>query len=142
MKGRWTLPAGTVAACALALATMGATATADPQARASGEELIRYTTKGKLKPAKAIRYRFVCAVICNVRVVSTIVLPRRKFKIPAVGGSNFAAGVVLEDKIRPNGPLRKMIKANRGKAKLRTKIVGTDVTTGERDVDKRTFRFK
>ncbi|CAN5566490.1 hypothetical protein BH20ACT15_BH20ACT15_16340 [soil metagenome] len=44
--------------------------------------------------------------------------------------------------LKPNGPLRKAIKANKGKAKLRTKIVATNVATGEVDVDRRTYKFK
>lgn len=124
------------------LAPLGSTAGADPQAQKSGEEIVRYVTKGKLKVAKNVKYRFVCGVTCNVKVDATVVLPGPNFRSPPIRGTNFPAGVVLEDILKPNGPLLKAIKANKRKAKLRTKVTATDVATGQVDVDKRTYRFR
>lgn len=134
--------AGTAIALAALLAPIGSSAVAEPQAEKAGEEIVRYLTKGKLKAAKKITYRFVCGVTCNVKVDATVVLPGPNFRPPPVSGTNFAPGVALEDKLKPNGPLLKAIKRNKRKAKLRTKITATDVATGQVDVDKRTYRFK
>lgn len=129
-------------AAAAALLGSAATATAEPQAKAAGEEVISYVTKGKLKLAKTIRYSFACGVACNVKIDVTVVLPGPNFRTPPVTATNVPAGQVLEDKLKPNGALRKAIKADKGRAKLRTTITGTNVATGEVDVDKRTFKFK
>ena len=130
------------AATAVALLGPAASATADPQATAAGEEVISFVSKGKLKLGKTIRYQFVCGVACNVKADVSVALPGPNFNTAPVTATNVPAGQVLEDKLKPNGPLLDAIKADKGRAKLQATITGTNVATGEIDVDKATFRFK
>lgn len=135
----------TVTAAAAATAALlgpAASATADPQATAAGEEVISFVSKGKLKLGKTIRYQFVCGVACNVKADVSIALPGPNFNSTPVTAANVPAGQVLEDKLKPNGPLLDAIKADKGRAKLQATLTGTNVATGEIDVDKATFKFK
>ena len=134
---------GTAAiAAVVALIGPAASATADPQAEAAGEELVTFVTKGKLKLGKTIRYQFVCAAACNIKADVTIALPGPNFNTTPVTATNVPAGQVLEDKLKPNGPLLNAIKEDKGKAKLLATITATNVATGEIDVDKAAFKFK
>jgi hypothetical protein len=139
---RRVMTATAAAAATAALLGPAATATADPQAKAAGEEVISFVTKGKLKLGKTISYQFVCGVACNVKADVSIALPGPNFNSTPVTATNIPAGQVLEDKLKPNGPLLKAIKADKGRAKLQATITGTNVATGEVDVDKASFKFK
>ena len=141
MKPRVITATAAIVATAALLGT-SATATADPQAKAAGEEVISFVSNGKLKLGKTITYQFVCGVGCNVKADVSIALPGPNFTAAPVTATNVPAGQVLEDKLKPNGPLIKAIKADKGRAKLQATITGTNVATGEVDVDKRTFKFK
>ena len=137
-----TMTAAAAAAAAIALLGPAASATADPQAMAAGEEVISFATKGKLKLGKTIRYQFVCGVACNVKADVSVALPGPNFNTTPVTATNVPAGQVLEDKLKPNGPLLDAIKADKGRARLQATITGTNVATGEIDVDKASFKFK
>ena len=79
---------------------------------------------------------------CNVKADVSIALPGPNFNTTPVTATNVAAGQVLEDKLKPNGPLLDAIKADKGRAKLQATLTATNVATGEIDVDKATFKFK
>ncbi len=133
----------TIAAASAALLAPAASVGADPTASSSGEEIVRYATKGKLKAGKRISYNFVCGVTCNVKIDVVLTgLPGKNFRPPAVRGTNIPAGQTFQDQLKPNGPLLKSIRANIRSVRLKSKIVATDVATGLRDTDKRTFKLK
>ena len=111
-----------------------------PTASKSGEELVRYLTKGKLKISKRIAYRLVCAADCNVSATSTLVLKGPNLSATSSGG--FPAGQVIEVFLKPNKAARRAIIDSGSSAKLRTKIRATNIATGELDTDARTYRFK
>jgi hypothetical protein len=112
-----------------------------PTAVKSGEELVRYLTKGRLKPARRIEYRVVCGADCSVTATSTLVLKGPNLG-PVSSSGQFPAGGIAEVFLKPNKPARAAIKASGNAAKLVTKVRATNVLTGEVDVDSRTFRFK
>jgi hypothetical protein len=129
-----------------AIAALGLMATpvgvgAEPTATASGEELVRYLTTGKLKPGKRIAYQVVCGADCEVTATTTLVL-----KGPDVGpvqvAAQFAPQEIAEAFIKPNKAARAAIKADIGASKLRTEVTARNLATGEIDTDTRTFRFK
>lgn len=113
----------------------------EPQAQSSAEGLVRYLTKGKLKPAKKIKFRFVCNAACSVRVSTTFKVPGNSTSPPDATGT-LAADQIGIVTLTPNGPLLSAIKAHRDKSKLITKIVAKNLDVGGKDVDSRTFRFK
>lgn len=134
--------AAIVAATAAALLLWAAPAGAgSPKAKASGEELITYLTKGKLKPGKRIAYDVVCAADCSLTATSTLVLKGPNLG-PVAASGQFPAGQVAESFLKPNKAARSAIKRNTGSAKLRTAVTATNLLTGETDTDRRTFRFK
>jgi hypothetical protein len=140
LHGRGT--AAIVAATAAALLLWAAPAGAgSPKAKASGEELITYLTKGKLKPGKRIAYQVVCAADCELSATSTLVLKGPNLG-PVTAEGQFPAGQVAESFLKPNKPARSAIKSHLGSSKLRTSVTATNVLTGETDTDRRTFRFK
>jgi hypothetical protein len=134
--------AALAALCATAILLVPALpAGADPKAQASGEELVSYLTKGKLKPAKRIPYRFVCSEDCFVTATSTLVLKGPNLG-PVSSSGQFAAGQVIEAFLKPNKPARTAITDNIGASKLRTSVTASSTLTGETDTDNRTFKFK
>lgn len=134
--------AAIVAATAAALLLWAAPAGAgSPKAKASGEELITYLTKGKLKPGKRIAYDVVCAADCSLTATSTLVLKGPNLG-PVAASGQFPAGQVAESFLKPNRAARSAIKRNTRSAKLRTAVTATNLLTGETDTDRRTFRFK
>lgn len=134
--------AAIVAATAAALLLWAAPAGAgSPKAKASGEELITYLTKGKLKPGKRIAYDVVCAADCSLTATSTLVLKGPNLG-PVAASGQFPAGQVAESFLKPNKAARSAIKRNTRSAKLRTAVTATNLLTGETDTDRRTFRFK
>jgi hypothetical protein len=137
-RGTAAIVASTTAALLLA-APAGA---GSPKAHASDTEtLISYLTKGKLKPGKRISYKFVCSADCNLSATSTLVLKGPDLP-PVTSSGSFPAGQVVAAFLKPNKPARSAIKAKIGAAKLRTKIRATNISTGETDTDRRTFKFK
>ena len=112
-----------------------------PEAGASADHLLTYLTGGKLKPGKRIAYQVVCSANCTLTASTKL-----KLKGPDIGPisstATFNANVVAEAFIKPNKAARNAIKANIGAAKLVTEVTATDLTTGEIDVDNRTYRFK
>jgi hypothetical protein len=83
----------------------------------------------------------MCTADCRVTVRTTLVLPG-----PDVGtgrvSADFFANEIFEAYIVLNGPTRAALKRNRAKARLRTRISAVDRTTGDTDLDRRTFRIK
>lgn len=112
-----------------------------PTAGKSAEDLVAFLTKGKLKVDKNISYLFQCARNCNVSVTLKLVVPRVQAPADTASGS-FQAAIPIRDGFKPSGPLQKAIRDGGKKSKLKSTIVATDPTTGETDVDKRTFKFK
>jgi hypothetical protein len=93
------------ALCATAMLLVPALpAGADPKAQASAEDLVTYLTKGKLKPAKRIPYRFVCSEDCFVTATSTLVLKGPNLG-PVASSGQFPAGQVIEVFLKPNKDL-------------------------------------
>ena len=138
MRGK-KLIAGLTAAAVLAFAAPAGAS--EPQAGTSAEDLVRYLTKGKLRPKKRIIYRFVCAVDCQVTVTSKLQV--KGPDPPAlINTGAFAAGEVIAASVEPNKPLRNAMKADIGAVRLKTTVRATDIGTGESDTDKRTYRFK
>jgi hypothetical protein len=122
-------------------ASAGAATRDAPTASTSGEEQVTYLTGGKLKPRKRLRYRVVCAASCALTVSSKLNLKGPNLG-PITSTGTIAAGQVAEAVIRVNKGARSAIKANRRAAKLVTTVTATNTTTGEVDVDRRTYRFK
>lgn len=123
------------------LVTAAPAGAGSPTATKSGEDLVRYLTKGKLKPGKRIAYRVVCSADCNLTVTSTLVLPGPNLGPSSESGS-FPAGTVVEAFLKLNGPAQSAIKDNIGAAKLRTRVDATSTVDGSTDTDQRTFKFK
>jgi hypothetical protein len=111
-----------------------------PTAGKSADTLLRYLTKGKLKPDSRIEYRIVCSLDCNVSATSTLVL--KGPNLSAISSGAFPAGQVIEVFLRPNKAARQAIKNSGKSARLKTKIRATAAATGETDSDARTYRFK
>lgn len=116
-------------------------ASAEPQAGAAAEDLVRYLTKGKLKPSKRIAYRFVCSQDCSVTATNTLKLKGGKLGPTSTSGA-FEAGVIIEAFVKPNKAARNAIKDDIGVAKLVTSVSASSTLTGETDTDKRTYKFK
>lgn len=134
--------AGVVAVLVAAAMVLAAPASAgSPRAKAAGEELLTYLTKGKLKVGKRIAYRVVCSVDCQLTATSTLIVKGGQVG-PVSSTASFPAGQVAEAYLKPNKPARNAIKDNIGAAKLRTSVTATSVATGEADTDKRTYKFK
>jgi hypothetical protein len=145
--------AGIVAAFAAAGMLLAATATASapiagissagkaPVAGKSAEDLVSYRTKGKLKIAKTVRYKFVCSVDCQVTVTSDLAVKGVSIAPLTITGA-FAPGQLVEATVTMSKGLRAAIAANIGTAKMHTKIAATALATGESDTDTRTFKFK
>ncbi len=117
-----------IATAALAASMLAALGSAVPAgagqtATKADETLVRYLTKGKLKLDVAL------------------LLPGKDFSPKPIGG-NVAAGNVISDQIKPNGPLLKRIRDKIGRVKLRSTITATDLVTGEVDRDNRVFKLK
>jgi hypothetical protein len=111
------------------------------QPPAAGEALVRYTGPKKLKVKKKISFSVVCSVACTVTARLELVLPGPNLG-PATVSGTLLPGQTGSPFIKPNGTALKTIKQNIKKSKLRTTITAVDQTTGEQDVDKRTFKFK
>jgi hypothetical protein len=127
---------------ALAIGALaGPSASAQPTAGKSAEDLVRFLTKGKLKVKNKISYLFQCARDCDVTVTLRLVVPGVKAP-PDVASGSFTAGIPIKDGFKPSGPLQKAIREGGGKSKLKSTIVANIPTTGENDVDRRTFKFK
>lgn len=141
MKRRVTAAVLGVAATAALVGPGAAGAGEGPTASSSGDELIRYLTKGKLKPDNRIEYRVVCAADCQLTATSSVVLNGPNLR-PASSTGAFVAGQVVEVFLKPNKPARAAIRQSGGSAKLVTKVSATNTLTGETDTDRRNFRFK
>ena len=137
-RGTTAIAAGTAAAALLWAAPAGA---GSPQAKASGEDLLSYLTKGKLKPGKRIAYRVVCSADCQLTATSTLVLKGPDLG-PASDSGAFPAGQIAEAFLKLNGPARSAIKDNIGASKLRTTVTAISTIDGTTDTDSRTFKFK
>ena len=141
MKRRVTAAVLGVAATAALVGPGAAGAGEGPTASSSGDELIRYLTKGKLKPDNRIEYRVVCAADCQLTATSSVVLNGPNLR-PVSSTGAFVAGQVVEVFLKPNKPARAAIRESGGSAKLVTKVSATNTLTGETDTDRRNFRFK
>ncbi len=135
-----------IATAALAASMLAALGSAVPAgagqtATKADETLVRYLTKGKLKADGNISYKVVCAVDCKLKLDVALLLPGKDFSPKPIGG-NVAAGNVISDQIKPNGPLLKRIRDKIGRVKLRSTITATDLVTGEVDRDNRVFKLK
>ena len=64
-----------------------------PAAGKSADTLLRYITKGKLKPDKRIEYRIVCSLDCSVSASSTLVLKGPNLSATSAGA--FPAGELV-----------------------------------------------
>jgi len=142
---RRTTPAIAAAALIVALLVPASQAGAGPAANASGEELISYLTGGKLKVKKKIKYLILCGApagqSCQVEVSNKL-----KLKGPDVGpissSAPFPGGQAIEVFIRLNKGARRAARAKIGAAKVVSEITATNLTTGEADTDRETFRLK
>ncbi len=135
---------GTVLAltAALAIGALAApSASAEPTAEKSAEDLVQFLTKGKIKIGNRISYQFQCNRNCNATVTLKLKVPRVRAPANTASGS-FTAGIPVDDGFKINGPLKKAIRAGGNKSKLTSTIKATDPTTGEFDKDVRTFKFK
>ncbi len=95
----------------------------------------------KPRPARCLIYRGMCTADCRVTVRTTLVLPGPNVEAGRISG-DFDANVIFEAYMSLNAPARAALKQNRAKARLRTRIAAVDRTTGDTDVDRRTFRIK
>lgn len=138
MRLKTTVLALTAALAIGALA--GPSASAEPTAGKSAEDLVQFLTKGKLKVKNKISYLFQCARDCEATVTLRLVVPGVKAPPDTLSG-NFTAGIPIEDGFKPSGPLQKAIREGGKKSKLKSTIVAA-TPTGENDVDRRTFKFK
>lgn len=141
VKRRVTAAVLAIAAIAALVGPAAAGAGAGPTARKSGEELVRYITKGKLKASKRIEYRVVCGADCALTATSTLVLKGPNLG-PVSSSGQFTGGQAARVFLKPNKAARAAIKASGNSAKLRTTVRATDLVTGEVDTDTRTYRFK
>jgi hypothetical protein len=105
------------------------------------ETLVRYLPRRRLPVRRRIAYRGVCTADCNITARSTLVLPGPNIGPVSVSGS-FGANEVFESFLKLNRPALAALKRHRRKARLRTRIFAVDLTTGDTDTDRRTFRFK
>jgi hypothetical protein len=139
--------AGTLVMAALlpasASSSAGLAPVGSPQATSSVEveSLVSYTTAGKLKAQRRIAYTGVCSADCNVTAQTTLVLPGPNVTPGPVSGT-FPAGQGFEAFLKLNKAGAAFLKANKGKAKLRTKITAVNTLTGDTDTDQRVFKFK
>lgn len=133
--------AAIVAAFAATMLVVGPAAAGEPTAQKSGEELVSYLTKGKLKPAKRISYKIVCNADCSVTATSKLKLSGPDIG-PVSNSGSFPAGTIIEVKLTLNKAAKSAIRENIGAAKLVTSVTATDLTTAETDTDKRNFKFK
>lgn len=136
--GTKAIVAVTAAACLFAAAPAGA---GSPKAKASGEELISFLTKGKLKPGKRIAYRVVCSADCQLTATSTLILKGPNLG-PVSSTGSFAAGQVAEAFLKLNGPAQDAIKDHIGASKLKASVTATSTVDGSTDTDNRVFKFK
>jgi hypothetical protein len=106
------------------------------------ETVVRYITKGKIKPQRKVRFVAVCSVACNVTVDMTLVVPGPNLSDEPLSAT-FAAGEVWEGFIDLGSKSNVgFLKANKKKSKFRTSIQAVDPATGNTDTDQRVFRFK
>jgi hypothetical protein len=138
------LTALAAAASAVAILVPAAPAGAGPTANKSGEELVSYLTTGKLKVKNPFSYQFLCGApagaSCVSEVRAEIVIPGPNLSVSS--GGVIPAGVIGVHEIDTNKVVRKVIRDNIKKAKLRTTVIGTNSLTGEVDTDQQTFKFK
>ena len=123
------------------MAAMAAAVLAMAAPASAGEDLVSYLTKGKLKVAKKVRYRFVCSADCQVTATSSVLLKGPDVP-PVVNTGAFSAGESVAAELTMNKALRNSIKDHIGASKLRTEVKATNTATGETDKDTRTFKFK
>lgn len=119
----------------------GTRATDTARSMAVNEALVRHLTKGRRPVRRKIKYRGVCSVACNVVVRSVLVLPGPDLRTNPTRGS-FSGGQVFEAFIALNRRGLVRLKRHRRRARLRAVIRASDPKTGDRDVDRRVFRFK
>ena len=105
------------------------------------ETLVRYLPRRRLPVQRRIAYRGVCTADCSITARSTLVLPGPNIG-PVSVSNTFSANQVFEAFLKLNRPGLAALKRYRNEARLRTRISAVDSTTGDTDVDRRTFRFK
>src|SRR4051812_48978889 len=130
------LPAAANASAGL-VATGGTTVTSSAEL----ETLASYSTSGKLKVQRRIRFLASCSVDCNVTVHMVLELPGPNLASQPLSGS-FPAGQLFEGYIKLTKSGLAFLKANKSKAKFRTQYTATDPLTGNTDTDMRAFKFK
>jgi hypothetical protein len=114
-------------------------------ATASGEELVTYQTFGKLKLDKKVTYLIACGAPvgqqCSFVVTNEIVLRGPNLTLQT-SGEGFVSGQLVEAFVKLNKGTRRAIIASGKKAKLRSEVTATNLTTGEVDFDTAVFKFK
>lgn len=123
---------------ALMLPASGALA-GGPVATKSGA-LINYLTTARLKIAKKIVVPFQCSANCNV--VSSIKVKGPGIKVKDTESGTLGAGVPSGHFIKPNGPLKKAMKAAPGRFRLISEVNATDPVSGATDKISHAFRLK
>jgi hypothetical protein len=134
----WSIAAVLAVAGALLLPTSSALA-GGPVATKSGA-LINYLTTGRLKIGKKIIVPFQCAVNCNV--VSSVTVKGPGIHTTDTESGSLQAGVPSGHFIKPNGPLKKAMRAAPGRFKLISRVNATDPATGATDSISHAFRLK
>ncbi|MGZ5340509.1 MAG: hypothetical protein ACXWED_03770 [Solirubrobacterales bacterium] len=124
-----------VIAAAAGLALLAPAASA-----ADNDALITYSGPVKLKVQKRIAYPVVCSANCQVTATTTLLLPGPDLGPVVVPGS-LTAGASAEPFVVLNKAALRNVRNNVGRARLRTQIDATNVTTGDTDTDTRVFRF-
>jgi hypothetical protein len=133
------------AAAMVAFLVPVAQAGSGPTAQAAGEELVDYDTGGRLKPRKRLEYRVVCGAplgqFCQMEARSKL-----KLRGPDLGPIHatgvFLGGQTVEVFLKLNRAAQRALKRSGKAARLVTKVTATNTSTGEVDVDKKSFRFK
>jgi hypothetical protein len=118
----------------------GSSALASGPAATKSGALINYLTTGKLKIAKKIIVPFQCSVNCNV--VSSVTVKGPGIHATDTQSGSLQAGVPSGHFIKPNGPLKKAMRASPGRFKLVSSVNATDPATGATDSISHVFRLK
>jgi hypothetical protein len=129
-----------VFAIAAALLIPGSSALAGGPVATKSGALINYLTAGKIRIGKKIIVPFQCTADCNV--VSSITVKGPGVKVTDTESGALKAGVPSGHFIKPNGPLKKAMRARPGRFKLISHVQATDPLTGTIDTISHAFGVK
>jgi hypothetical protein len=135
------IPASSAGASAGITQSLTASTAQAPTAAASGEELISYVTTGKLKVREDIVFQVVCSVDCQINSELELIVPGPNVDL-GTQSAPFPAFAIVDVSVELNGKSRKAIREDIKKVKVRSTITGTNLLTGEVDVDSNTFKLK